>query len=373
MRLKRKTYKQYEGKVYDLTVSNTHTYNVESLAVHNSGGGSLVCYLLGITSIDPIKYGLLFERFFNVGRYSTDSISFPEFEHKVFISNRKSNNVKFTNLPDLGFKVNKDKLFDITGNDYFKQEIEIIQDMDQGIEYYQHIYNNVTLESNSQNSYIMWLCDKVDNIDLTKPINFVPGRYSLPDIDVDFPPDIRDSVITYLKQKYGEDHVCQMVTFSRLQGRSILTEVLRINNACSFDEIKEITKNIPQEAAISDKLEEMDDPSVILWTLENDPDALSDYCRMDDDGNLVGDLSKLFQQAVRLEGVFKSRGKHAAGVVISSDPLNVVCPMIKPTKGHEQIAGMEMGDLEAIGCVKFDILGVNLLSRIMGVLGDIDE
>lgn len=86
MKLKKKTYKQYQGEVYDLHIDRSHTYNVESLGVHNSGGGSLVCYLTGITLIDPIKYDLIFERFFNVGRFSPDSISFDEFSYEDFKS-----------------------------------------------------------------------------------------------------------------------------------------------------------------------------------------------------------------------------------------------------------------------------------------------
>ena len=63
----RKTYKPFKGTVYDLTVANTHSYNVEGLAVHNCGG-SLVAYLMGITEIDPIRFDLIFERFINPER-----------------------------------------------------------------------------------------------------------------------------------------------------------------------------------------------------------------------------------------------------------------------------------------------------------------
>lgn len=59
---------EYNGKVYDLCVRNTHTYNIEGLAVHNSAGGSLVSFCTGITDIDPIKYDLLFERFLDFSR-----------------------------------------------------------------------------------------------------------------------------------------------------------------------------------------------------------------------------------------------------------------------------------------------------------------
>jgi len=235
-----------------------------------SGGGSLVCFLTGITSVDPIKYGLIFERFYNEGRNTEDHIS-------------------------------------------------------------------------------------------------------LPDIDVDFPPDWREKVIQYLKDKYGGNKVCQMLTFGRLAGRSIIKEVLRVNEACSFEEMNEITKKIPNQADISDLLEEMENPSVIRWALENDRDALSDYCYLDDDGKLSGDHAKVFDQAMRMEGIFKTQGKHAAGVVIASDPLDEVCPMVKASRNNDKIAGLEMGDLEAIGCVKFDILGVSILKKISETVEEINN
>ena len=83
---------------------------------------------------------------------------------------------------------------------------------------------------------------------------------------------------------------------------------------------------------------------------------------------MEGDYSKLFEQAMRIEGTFKSQGKHAAGVVISSNSLDKVCPMVRDKKGSEKIAGMEMNDLEAMGHVKFDILGVSLLDKIIGII-----
>lgn len=235
-----------------------------------SGGGSLVCYLTGITLIDPIQYSLLFERFYNEGRNTEDHVS-------------------------------------------------------------------------------------------------------LPDIDVDFPPDYRDSVIQYLKDKYGESKVCQMLTFGKLAGRSILKEVLRVNESCGFDEMNQITEKIPNEAAISDLLEEMENPSVIRWALENDKNSLIDYCWIDDKDELQGEYAKVFQQAMRMEGIFKTQGKHAAGVVIASNNLQEICPMVKSSRSSEQIAGMEMGDLEAIGCVKFDILGVNLLKKISETVQEVND
>ena len=190
---------------------------------------------------------------------------------------------------------------------------------------------------------------------------------SLPDIDMDVPGGKRDEIIAYLKDKYGQNNVSQMLTFGRLQGRSALKEVLRVNNACGFSEMNEITKSIPDEAAISDQLAEMDeeDRSIIRWALLNNPDDLRDYCFINDAGQLEGDYSELFQQAIDIEGTFKTQGKHAAGVVISAEELYKVCPMVNPKSGTEKIAGLEMADLEALGHVKFDVLGINLLDKLM--------
>ena len=251
-------------------VNSIHSKNHIPGPGRGSAAGCLVSYLVGITQVDPIEYGLIFERFYNAGR-NTDN----------------------------------------------------------------HI--------------------------------------SLPDIDIDVPASKRDETIDYIRNKYGHNRVGQMVTFGRLQGRSALKEVLRMNEACGFDEMNTITKSLPHEHEVSDQLAEMDDPSVIKWTLMNQPETLRDYCRLNDDGQLEGDYSKLFAQAMRIEGTFKSQGKHAAGVVISSHSLNEVCPMVRDKKASEKIAGMEMNDLEAMGHVKFDILGISLLDKLMGVRDQLED
>jgi len=195
------------------------------------------------------------------------------------------------------------------------------------------------------------------------------GHVSLPDIDMDVPGKRRDDVIDYLKEKYGQEHVSQMITFGRLQGRSAIKEVLRINEACSFSEMNAITKSVPNEAEISDQLAEMDDDdrSIIRWSLINRPDELMDFCHITDSGELEGDYAEYFKQAINIEGTFKTQGKHAAGVVISKDKLKDVCPMIQQKGSTEKIAGLEMTDLEALGHVKFDVLGINLLDKLMKI------
>lgn len=192
-------------------------------------------------------------------------------------------------------------------------------------------------------------------------------RVEYPDIDVDFPINKRDEVIGYMKDKYGHNQVCQLVTFGTMQGRDALKQVLRTHDACEFNTMNEISKKIPAKAEIEDKMEEEGESSILRWVLKNEPKKVEEYCRIEDDGSLSGEYATYFEQAIRLEGTFRSQGKHAAGVVIGSTDLNTVCPMIHDKNGTDKIAGMEMKDLESIGQVKFDVLGVAALDKLMGI------
>jgi DNA polymerase-3 subunit alpha len=269
MKLTKKKTIKYKGKVHDISVENSHTYNVEGLGVHNSAAGCLVSYLIGITSIDPIKYNLIFDRFYNAGRNTKD-------------------------------------------------------------------------------------------------------RVSMPDIDVDVPINKRENIINYIKEKYETNKVSQMITFNTMKGRGALKDVLRVYGNISFDEMNKITKNIPDEAKIADELQEMKEEygeaSIIQWALENNPDKLRDWCYLDSDTQeLKGPLAKRFEQAIRLEGTKSNQSKHAAGVVIAEQPLAEICPMVYDAKNEQLIAGMEMQDLESIGVIKFDILGIAMLDKIMTI------
>jgi DNA polymerase-3 subunit alpha len=184
---------------------------------------------------------------------------------------------------------------------------------------------------------------------------------------VDFPITKRKFVIDYLREKYGKDRVCQMATFGRLQGRGAIKEVLRVNNVCDFEQMNKITKDIPQEAEINDQMEESSETSILRWTLQNDPKALADWCKVDEDGVLTGEYAEFFAQAIRLEGTYKSQGKHAAGVLIAAEPLDKICPMINDKNSDEKIAGMGMSDLESMGHTKLDILGVAALDKLSAV------
>ena len=162
-----------------------------------------------------------------------------------------------------------------------------------------------------------------------------------------------------------------MITFNTMKGRGALKEVLRVYGNITFDEMNRITKYIPDEAKISDELQQMKEDtgeaSILRWALENNVDKLKEWCYIDDNNELSGPLAKRFEQAIRLEGTKSNQSKHAAGVVISSQNLGSVCPMVYDSKNKQLIAGMEMQDLEALGIIKFDVLGIAMLDKIMNI------
>ena len=266
-------------------------------------------------------------------------------------------------------RVRKTETIDYTGDVY---------DLNVGSEEKDHNFltSNFLVHNSSAGSLVSYLLG-ITNIDpIPHDLLFsrfynegrnTADRVSLPDIDIDCPVEKRGQIIDYLKRKYGENNVTQISTFGRLQGKSALKEVLRVHEACGFDMMNQMTKFIPQEHEIADLMKDSGETSILNWALENDPQHFQDWCRKEDDGTLVGEFSQYFEQAIRIEGTYKSVGKHAAGVVISTENLNKVCPMVKEKKGSDKIAALEMNDLEAMGHVKFDLLGLACLEKLMGV------
>lgn len=197
---------------------------------------------------------------------------------------------------------------------------------------------------------------------------------SLPDVDMDFEKHGREKIMLYVRNKYGHDRVAQMITFTRMQGRGVVKDVIRAHDAADAIEANRITKNIPDESEISDLLEiikEADkkaggdgDASIVEWALENEPNEFKEWVFYDDNGKLQGPLSKIFEQAIRMEGTKRSSGRHAAGVVISNERLSDICPMVYDESSKEMIAAFEMNTLEAIGQVKFDFLVTAFLDKL---------
>lgn len=181
---------------------------------------------------------------------------------------------------------------------------------------------------------------------------------SMPDIDMDFPAYQKADVIQYIIDKYGVEHAGRICTWGTLQAKSVMTDVLRINGI-DFATSKNISKLIPNKLQIDESMLEQKETSVLMWTLKNQPRVMHEWCRIED-GKLIGEFAKYFEQCIRLEGTIRNISEHAAGVVITSEPINDICPMIVNKDGHMNTA-FDMGAVEAVGGIKFDILAVESL------------
>ncbi|HAX88263.1 MAG TPA: DNA polymerase III subunit alpha [Cyanobacteria bacterium UBA11370] len=176
-----------------------------------------------------------------------------------------------------------------------------------------------------------------------------PERKSMPDIDTDFCVDQRDKVIEYVSQRYGKDRVAQIITFNRLTSKSVLKDVARVLNI-SFGDSDKMTKLIPVSRGKPAKLE------VMISDETPSPEFKEAY---DKDPN----VRHWVDMAIRIEGTNKTFGVHAAGVVISAEPLDEIVPLQLDKEGYV-ITQYFMEDLESLGLLKMDFLGLRNLTII---------
>lgn len=173
-----------------------------------------------------------------------------------------------------------------------------------------------------------------------------PGRKSsMPDVDVDFCMDRRNEVLQYVMEKYGKENVAQIITFGKMQARAVIRDVGRVLGM-PYAEVDRIAKLIPG-APLNITLDQ---------ALEREP-KLKEMVEKD------SKVASLFQIAKSLEGLVRHASTHAAGVVISNRPLTEYLPLYRGQDG-EVITQYAMKEVEAIGLVKFDFLGLKTLTMI---------
>jgi DNA polymerase III subunit alpha len=176
-----------------------------------------------------------------------------------------------------------------------------------------------------------------------------PERKSMPDIDTDFCIDHRSELIDYVTQRYGQERVAQIVTFNRLTSKAVLKDVARVLDV-SYSESDKMAKMIPVSRGKPAKLK-------VMISEESPAPEFRDRYKQD---------AKVFEwldMAMRIEGVNKSSGVHAAGVVISPFPLDEVVPLQRSNEG-QVVTQYTMEDLESLGLLKMDFLGLRNLTTI---------
>jgi DNA polymerase III subunit alpha len=170
-----------------------------------------------------------------------------------------------------------------------------------------------------------------------------PDRVTMPDIDVDFEDARRDEVINYVTRKYGQDHVAQIITFGTMLARAAVRDVGRVMGY-GYGEVDRIAKAIPEQLGIT-----LDD------SLQQAPAFREMY--EGDEG-----IHKLVDIAKQLEGVARNASTHAAGIVISREPLTELMPLQRATNSDALMTQYEMHGVEALGLLKFDFLGLSNLT-----------
>ncbi|MBD2387919.1 DNA polymerase III subunit alpha [Cylindrospermum sp. FACHB-282] len=185
-----------------------------------------------------------------------------------------------------------------------------------------------------------------------------PERKSMPDIDTDFCIEQRDKVIDYVTNKYGPDRVAQIITFNRLTSKAVLKDVARVLDI-PYGEADKMAKLIPVVRGKPTKLKVMISDATPEQEFKN---------KYDNDPK----VRHWLDMAMRIEGTNKTFGVHAAGVVISADPLDEIVPLQRNNDGSV-ITQYFMEDLESLGLLKMDFLGLRNLTLIQKTIDLIEE
>ncbi|MET0229523.1 MAG: DNA polymerase III subunit alpha, partial [Rhodanobacteraceae bacterium] len=184
-----------------------------------------------------------------------------------------------------------------------------------------------------------------------------PERVSLPDFDVDFCMDRRDEVIDYVAAKYGRDRVSQIITYGTMAAKAVLRDTGRVLGMPygQVDRIAKLLPKVPLDLSLEDAL------------------GRSDKSRKEPD-RVVGEFRQLYATdeevkelvdlALKLEDLTRNAGKHAGGVVIAPGPLSDYAPLFSEGGGEGLVTQFDKDDVEAVGLVKFDFLGLRTLTII---------
>ncbi|MFI3186878.1 MAG: DNA polymerase III subunit alpha [Methylococcaceae bacterium] len=180
-----------------------------------------------------------------------------------------------------------------------------------------------------------------------------PERVSMPDFDVDFCMDRRDEVIDYVARHYGRDHVAQIITYGSMAAKAVIRDVGRVLGF-GYGFVDRLSKLVPFEIGMT-----------LTKALKDSPELKQLY-------DTEEEVKALIDMALSLEGTARNAGKHAGGVVISPTKLTDFTPLYCDEDGNNLVTQFDKDDVEAVGLVKFDFLGLRTLTIIDWALQDIN-
>jgi DNA polymerase-3 subunit alpha len=167
----------------------------------------------------------------------------------------------------------------------------------------------------------------------------------MPDFDIDFCMDNRDRVIAYVAERYGREAVSQIITFGTMAAKAVVRDVARVQGK-SYGLADKLSKMIPNELGIT------------LEKAREQEEVLRDFLAADEEAQEIWDM------ALQLEGLTRNAGKHAGGVVIAPGAITDFAPLYCDTAGENPVTQFDKDDVERVGLVKFDFLGLRTLTII---------
>ncbi|HNC41878.1 MAG TPA: DNA polymerase III subunit alpha [Nitrosomonas sp.] len=181
-----------------------------------------------------------------------------------------------------------------------------------------------------------------------------PERISMPDFDIDFCQDRRESVIEYVKNRYGMESVSQIVTFGTMAAKAVIRDVGRVLDL-PFNFVDQLAKLIPFELGMTLKKARAIEPQFESRAREEE------------------DVRNLLELAESLEGITRNVGMHAGGVLIAPGKITDFCPIYCAEASESVVSQFDKDDVEKIGLVKFDFLGLKTLTILDQAISDINQ
>lgn len=295
-------------------INYAHKKGIGVGAGRGSVGGSEIAYVLDISNTDPIRFNLLFERFLSPGRGSLYQIDYVSGEsEEIAVSAKKR--IYFDNGDDKVVYVHELNPGDVVNYGDNKKVIEDI---------------------------------------------FVKIPGSAPDIDTDFHTEGREEVVQYCVDKYGEENVANIVTFGTFKAKRAFKAMCTIYNV-PFAAANKASSYIPGAQGAEASLEEIMDPTSPRYNEGAD-------FRRATEGEM---FEEVVEMASKLDGRISETGVHPCGIIISSEPLAGIIPTQVRQSDGKVITQWEYPELEALGLIKMDMLGLELINTIQQTLENI--
>ena len=295
-------------------IAYAHSRNIGVGAGRGSVGGSEIAYVLDISNTDPIRFDLLFERFLSPGRGSLYQINYVSGETEEIAVSAKKEIYKSDGTKQVLY-IHELEAGDVVN---FNNGKEVIQDV------------------------------------------FVVRPGAAPDVDTDFHTEGREEVIQYCVDKYGEDNVANIVTFGTFKARRAFKSMATVYNI-PYAQANLISALIPSDPGNEASLNELLDPMSERYA-EGD-----DFRRA-----IVGDrLTEVVDMALTLDGRISETGVHPCGVIISKRPLAGIIPTMVRQKDNKLVTQWEYPELEALGLIKMDFLGLELLNTVQQTIENV--